>query len=282
MMSIPQAVILGVVEGVTEFLPVSSTGHLVIVSDLLGLRDSNHLTQEQYEATQAFEIVIQAGAILAVVLIFGAQLWRMVLGIMGRSPEGLRLLLNVGAAFIPTAVIGLLLHKVIKTYLQSTGPVIFALALGGVGMILVERSRWAKNRRVSGYSLTSLSLRSAVVIGLFQCVSMWPGTSRSMMTIIGGMVVGLHPTAAAEFSFILGLPTLLAATALKAFKEGHLLLEHIGATALAVGLVVAALSAFLAVKAFVAYLNKKGLSIFGWYRIALALVLWYYFGNQGM
>lgn len=275
-----QAVILGLVEGITEFLPISSTGHLILADDLMGLRDTTRLTPEQYEATQAFEIVIQSGAILAVIVIFGAKLWQMLLGLFGRSPEGRKMLINVMAAFVPTAVIGLILHKLIKTYLQSTGPVIFALAAGGVAMIFVDRTPWGKRAREAGLGVDSLTIKGAMIIGLFQCVAMWPGTSRSMMTIIGGMAMGLHPAAAAEFSFVLGLPTLLAATALKVLKEGPLLIKHIGITTMATGLLVAALSAFFAVKGFVAFLNRKGLAVFGWYRLVLALVVWWTMGGS--
>jgi undecaprenyl-diphosphatase len=275
-----QAVVLGLVEGITEFLPISSTGHLILAGDVMGLRDPKRLTPEQYEATQAFEIVIQSGAILAVLVIFGSKLWQMFLGLLGCSPEGRKMLINIMAAFIPTAGLGLLLHKLIKTYLQSTGPVIFALAAGGVAMIFVDRTPWGKRSREAGLGIDSLTIKGAVMIGLFQCVAMWPGTSRSMMTIIGGMAMGLHPAAAAEFSFVLGLPTLLAATALKVLKEGPLLIKHIGVTAMATGLLVAALSAFFAVKGFVAFLNRKGLAVFGWYRLILALVVWWTMGRS--
>jgi undecaprenyl-diphosphatase len=170
-------------------------------------------------------------------------------------------------------LIGLLLHKAIKTHLQQEWPTVFALALGGVAMVLWDRSDMAAQRRADGKSIDSLDVRSAVKIGLLQCVAMWPGTSRSMMTILGGQWVGLSPVAAAEFSFLLGLPTLLAATAFKAVKDGHHLINHVGVDAITVGLVVAAISAFICVKGLVAWLAKHGLQPFGWYRMLLAVIV---------
>ena len=270
-----QATILGVVEGLTEYLPVSSTGHLVLADEFLGLRDQSKYSEDEYSAIEAYEIVIQGGAILAVLLLYMKYVLAMIQGLVGRNPAGRKLLINVVSAFMPAAVVGLLLHKIIKTYLQSTIPVVAALAVGGIVMILFERSSMAKARRQSGFGLHLLSVKHAVIIGFAQCVSMWPGTSRSMMTILAGMAVGMNPVAAAEFSFLLGLPTLLAATAFKIKKEGHLLAAHIDLTSMVLGGVVAAVTAAFAVKALIGWLNRHGLTPFGWYRIALAIVvLW--------
>jgi undecaprenyl-diphosphatase len=272
-----QAFVLGVVEGVTEYLPVSSTGHLVIASELIGVRNVN-LTSDQLEAVEAYEIVIQSGAILAVIFLYFGRLKEMCLGLMGRSPAGLRLFSNIVAAFLPTAFLGLLLNKFIKTHLQHSGPVIAALAVGGLLMILFDRSKIARNSRQQGKSLGELTLRMAIVIGLFQSLAMWPGTSRSMMTILGGMLLGLNPIASAEFSFLLGLPTLLAATLFKGIQEGPILMAHVSLSAMTIGLVVAGISALLAVRGFVSWLNKHGLAPFGYYRILVAFILFYFFG----
>lgn len=272
-----QAFVLGVVEGVTEYLPVSSTGHLVIASELIGVRNEN-LTPEQLEAVGAYEIVIQSGAILAVIFLYFGRLKEMCLGLMGRSEAGLKLFSNIVAAFVPTAILGLLLNKFIKDHLQHSGPVIAALAVGGLFMIFFDRSKMASHSRLHGKSLGELTLRMAIVIGLFQSLAMWPGTSRSMMTILGGMLLGLNPVASAEFSFLLGLPTLLAATLFKGFNDGQILMTHVSWMAMAIGLGVAGVSALLAVKGFVAWLNKHGLAPFGYYRILVAIVLFYIFG----
>jgi undecaprenyl-diphosphatase len=197
----------------------------------------------------------------------------MVRGLLGKDPLGRKLFINVVAAFIPAMVIGLALHKLIKTYLQQEWPTVFALAIGGVAMILWDRSKLAIKRRHYGKSIDTLDVVDAVKIGLLQCIAMWPGTSRSMMTILGGQWVGLSPVAAAEFSFLLGLPTLLAATAFKSLKEGHHLVHHIGIDAMGVGLAVAAVSAFFCVKGLIAWLSKHGLQPFGWYRMVLAVVV---------
>lgn len=272
-MTLTQAAILGLVEGVTEYLPVSSTGHLILVDNWLGLRGNGSFTQEQKDAIEAFEIVIQSGAIIAVLYAYTSKVKEMLLGLIGKNPAGKKLLINITAAFIPAMIIGLLLHKMIKTHLQQEWPTVFALAIGGVAMVVWDRSDMAAQRRDNGKSIDALDMRSALKIGLLQCVAMWPGTSRSMMTILGGQWVGLSPVAAAEFSFLLGLPTLLAATAFKAFKDGHHLINHVGIDAITVGLAVAAISAFLCVKGLVAWLGKHGLQPFGWYRMLLAVIV---------
>ena len=244
-MSLMQAAILGLVEGVTEYLPVSSTGHLILVDKWMGLRGNGTFTQEQKDAIEAFEIVIQSGAIIAVLYAYIDKVKIMIKGLLGKDPAGRKLLINVVAAFIPAMVIGFALHKIIKTYLQQEWPTVFALAIGGIVMIVWDRSEMARKRRHHGNSIEHLNRIDAIKIGLLQCVAMWPGTSRSMMTILGGQWVGLSPVAAAEFSFLLGLPTLMAATAFKALKEGHHLVNFIGFDAMGVGLGVAAISAFI-------------------------------------
>lgn len=272
-MSLWQAAVLGLVEGVTEYLPVSSTGHLILVDHWLGLRQNLSFSQGQKDAIEAFEIVIQSGAILAVLYAYFDKVKIMFQGLRGKNPQGRKLLINVIAAFIPTMVIGFALHKIIKMHLQQEWPTVFALAAGGLLMILWERSKLALKRRNYGNEVEHLDVRDAVKIGLLQSVAMWPGTSRSMMTILGGQWVGLSPVAAAEFSFLLGLPTLLAATAFKAIKDGPNLIEHIGSSAMAVGLAVAAISAFFCVKGLVAWIAKHGLQAFGWYRLVLAAIV---------
>jgi undecaprenyl-diphosphatase len=268
-----QAAIMGLVEGITEYLPVSSTGHLILVNHWLGIRGNPNLTAEQLDAIEAFEIVIQSGAIIAVIYAYIDKVKLMFDGIIGKNIAGRKLFINVVAAFIPAMVIGFGLHKIIKTYLQQEWPTVFALAAGGVAMIVWDRSKTAIKRRHNGRNIENLDVRDAIKIGLLQCVAMWPGTSRSMMTILGGQWVGLSPVAAAEFSFLLGLPTLLAATAFKALKDGHHLVNHIGYDAMGVGLAVAAVSAFICVKGLIAWLSKHGLQPFGWYRLVLAVVV---------
>jgi undecaprenyl-diphosphatase len=280
--SIADAAILGVVEGITEFLPVSSTGHLVLAGEFLGLRDKANHTASELDAVEAYEIVIQAGAILAVIFLYAGSIRSMVEGLFGRSTEGRKLLINLICAFTPTAILGLLLNKFIKTYLQSTGPVIIALAVGGVVMIAFEWLPRVKAARQYGKSIADLTPKVALMIGLAQSIAMWPGTSRSMMTILGGIFFGLAPIAAAEFSFILGLPTLLAATILKLVKDGDVLVAHVGIGAMATGLIIAGISAALAVKGFVAFLNRQGFLVFGIYRLLLAGAVFWVLGTDAI
>ncbi len=276
------AIILGIVEGITEYLPISSTGHLIIVEHLLGL----HEPAEQKEAVDAFLIVMQGGAILAVLGLYWQRVVQMIRGVLGRNAAGLKLLVNLCVAFAPAAVFGVLLDDWIEAQLFHPIPVMAALALGGVAMILLgpwQRKFFheEKDKQIhdvhSFTDIEHLSWRRALVIGLLQCVAMWPGTSRSMMTIVGGMLVGMKPRHAAEFSFLLGLPTLGGACAYKAAKnfmgDGPNMFQVLDPIALVIGLIAAAVSAALAIKWLVGYLSRHGVAVFGWYRIALCIVL---------
>lgn len=269
-----QATILGLVEGITEYLPVSSTGHLILVSALLGL---DH--PESRESMAAFEIVIQGGAILAVLGLYAPRVLSMLRGLLGRDRDGLRLLTLLVVAFVPAGLLGPLLDHWIEARLFRPGPVLTALLLGGVWMLWLHR-RMAR-LVVEGRRLESLAWPQALAIGGLQCVAMWPGTSRSMMTIAGGLMLGLRPRDAAEFSFLLGLPTLGGACVFKLaknLKQAHdlgapNLFEQLGPDAVVIGLVTATVSAALAVSWLVGFLNRRGLAAFGWYRIALAAAL---------
>jgi undecaprenyl-diphosphatase len=262
------AAVLGVVEGLTEFLPVSSTGHLILASHWLGLDHGD-------EGLKAFEIVIQSGALLAVIGIYLSSIRSMLSGMAGRDPEGLRLLKQLVFAFLPAAVLGVLFDKMIEAYLFGIKPVILALALGGVWMLLVEhrRIRQAGGKSEAenmGLGLDSMTLGYALIIGCAQCLAMWPGTSRSMMTIMTAMILGFKPRAAAEFSFLLALPTLGGATVYKIIGSGDAILASGGVSGLLIGTLTSCIVAWLAVKTFLGYLRKYGMGLFGWYRIILA------------
>jgi len=279
-----QAVILGLVEGITEYLPVSSTGHLILASSLMGL-DADPVTKANVDA---FNIVIQGGAILAVLGLYWPRVLQMIRGVFGKDAAGLRLALAIIVAFLPAAVLGVLLDDWIESKLFFAGPVLAALALGGVYMIALDRWKVRPMRTAErtgegspGLDLDGLTLKPAFVIGLFQCLAMWPGTSRSMMTITAGVIVGLRPRAAAEFSFLLGLPTLGGACVYKLMKnlKGSAdagtpnLFEALGWLPVIIGVVVATVSAAFAVKWLVGFLNRHGLSAFGWYRLVLTAAL---------
>ncbi len=286
-MQLIDAVILGLVEGITEYLPVSSTGHLILTASILGLYEDESATK----AVNAFTIVIQGGAILAVLTLYWPRIMRMLRGLAGRDPSGRKLFVNLLIAFIPAAVLGVLLNNIIETFLFHPGPVIAALAIGGVVMIALGPWQRAYFRDQSSsespsarafVDIESLTWRRALIIGLLQCVAMWPGTSRSMMTIVGGMLVGMRPRQAAEFSFLLGLPTLGGACVYKIFldvvdDEPSLFLT-LGTGPVLLGMLVAMVSAIFAVKWLVAFLSRHGVAAFGWYRIVfcaiLGLLLW--------
>jgi len=263
-----QAIIVGLVEGLTEYLPVSSTGHILLAQRVLGIAKS--------DAADAFAISVQGGAIAAVLGLYFSRVRQMVMGALGRDPAGFRLGVNVVAAFLPAAVIGLLLEKPIKRYLFGGDefgmwPVVAAWFVGGLAILVVSWSRKAGPR--TGFEIESLTWRLALVVGLAQCVAMWPGVSRSLVTIVGGVLVGLSLPAAVEFSFLLGVVTLGAATAYDALKHGREMLESYGPLTLALGFLAAWGSAVLAIKWMVGYLKSHGMQIFGYYRIVLAVVV---------
>jgi undecaprenyl-diphosphatase len=280
-MTVGQAVILGIVEGLTEYLPVSSTGHLLLAERIMGIGDSDAASEEQRrrtkDAANAYTICIQAGAIIAVLGLYFRRVRQMLLGLAGKDPRGSRLLVNVAAGFIPAAVIGLLFNKIIKACLFGPWPVVAAWFVGGLAILVVSRrNRKAHRPFHQGLSLDDLTWRMALCIGFAQCIAMWPGVSRSLVTIVGGLLVGMSMSSAVEFSFLLGVVTLGAATAYDALKQGALMLQTFDALPIAVGLVCAFIAAVASVKWMVAYLNRHGLEVFGYYRVALAVVtaLW--------
>ncbi len=257
------AVVLGLVEGLTEFLPISSTGHLILTAHLLGLHG---------EAVKTFEVVIQSGAVAAVLGLYAPQVAAMARGAAGRDAEGRRLLRRLLLSFLPAAVVGLTLSRVIKAWLFGVWPVIVALAVGGVLMVLVEA--WRRPPLRADRTLASITAREALLIGLAQCLSLWPGLSRSMATIVAGILVGLPAPVAAEYSFLLALPTLGAATALDLLRGGAALLAGVGLVPIGLGFAVAGLIAAVTIRGFVRYLTRWGLAPFGWYRLLLAACVW--------
>jgi undecaprenyl-diphosphatase len=253
-----QALILGVVEGLTEFLPISSTGHLILAGDLLNFND---------DKGKLFEIVIQSGAILAVCWEYRTRIAH-VFATLGHSAESQRLVMNIAVAFIPLAVLGLLFGKLIKATLFNPVAVATAFILGAFVIL------WAEKRQhvVRVERVEDLSLMDAVKLGFAQACALIPGTSRSGATIIGGLLFGLSRKAATEFSFFLAIPTLLAATAYQLYKERHLLsMDDLGMWA--VGFVSAFISAFICVRWLLRYISSHDFTVFAWYRIAFGLIV---------
>ncbi|MEI6564183.1 MAG: undecaprenyl-diphosphate phosphatase [bacterium] len=265
-MNLLQAAVLGIVEGITEYLPVSSTGHLLIAQKFMGLGQTN--------ASEAYAICIQAGAILAVVGLYFVRLRGIAEGVVGRNPQGLRLGINLVTAFIPAAIAGLTLEKWLKAHLFGPWPVVAAWFVGGVVILIIEwRRRATKPNPLAGLTLSGITWKMALLIGTVQILAMWPGVSRSLATILGGLWAGLSLVSAVEFSFLLGLITLGAATALDTLKYGHEILAAYGWQTPMMGVIAAFVSATLAVKWLVLYLQKHPLSLFGYYRIAIAIAV---------
>ncbi|MEL7206750.1 MAG: undecaprenyl-diphosphate phosphatase, partial [Actinomycetota bacterium] len=220
-LSVFAAIVLGLVEGFTEYLPFSSTGHLLVTNELLGLGG----TEDTDAALEAYAICIQAGAILAVLVLYQQRIRQLIDGLLGRSDDGRRILLAVIAAFVPTALIALALGGVVRDNLFGVVPIGIAWLLGGIGILVLTR---AGILRRAGQELYEISWQQAALIGLGQAVALWPGVSRSLVTIVAAVLVGLTLRAAVEFSFLLGLVTLTAATGLTALSEGDLLVDNFG------------------------------------------------------
>ncbi|MBL4576517.1 MAG: undecaprenyl-diphosphate phosphatase [Opitutaceae bacterium] len=299
-LSFLDATILGVVEGITEFLPVSSTGHLILINNLLDLNGEQALRSKNGEilwvippspenpegvpltsklAANTYTIVIQAGAIGAVAFLYYSTILTILSGLLGRSTEGIRLFRNLIIAFCPAVAAGLLLEDWIDKYLFSVSTVVTALIVGGVLMLAMDwwwkrsasnTSELGTKKDLEPFQMTVLQSR---FIGVMQCFALCPGSSRSMMTIVGGNLAGLSPAKAAEFSFLLGLPILTGAAIYKGYQNGGAMIAAYGWPQITWGCLIAAISAGFSVRWLVSYLNKHGLALFGIYRILLAIVV---------
>lgn len=248
-----QAVILSIIEGITEFLPISSTGHLVLTSKFLGISQTNFV--------KSFEIIIQLGAILAVVILY----WEKVF-------NNISLGLKIIVAFLPSALLGVLFYGLIKEVLiGNTAVTLTALFAGGIALILFEKYYREKEKHIS--DVEKLTLTQSVIIGLCQSVAMIPGVSRAAATVVGGLTVGLKRQAAVEFSFLLAIPTMVAATALDLFKSSFKFTQQ-EYVLLAIGFAGSFLTAWLAVKFFVSYIKKHTFIPFAVYRIVVAVLFW--------
>ncbi len=258
-------VILGIVEGITEFLPVSSTGHLILATRLLG-----------YDAERwaLFNVVIQLGAILAIVVLYWRTVWAVLAGLARREGGAWRFARNLAVAFLPAGVIGLLLHKRIEALLGNAPVVAAALVVGGVAILAVERV--ARPGTVRGSA--AIPLPTAFAIGMVQCLAMVPGISRSGATILGAVSLGVERRTAAEFSFFLAIPTMLGASTLEVAKHRQALAASggVGPLAILLGAAVAFVVALLVVRWFVAVVGRRGFAPFGWYRIVIgtAALIW--------
>jgi len=261
-----KAFVLGVVEGLTEFLPVSSTGHLILVGKWIDFASSE---------AKVFEVVIQLGSILAVMWIFRRRLARLIVGTLTRQPLELAFTRNLMIAFLPAAVIGAIFIKQIKALFFHPGVVVVTLILGGLIMLWVERRPKPGVQsafQVTANTLEEISWKQALVVGFAQCLAMIPGTSRSGSTIIGGMMAGIQRKTATEFSFFLAMPTMLAAAVYDTWKNAAALTQQ-DTLAIVVGFVTAFFSALIVVKAVLAFISKHTYRVFAWYRIVLGTIV---------
>jgi len=254
-LAILQAVLLGLLEGLTEFLPVSSTGHLILASELIGFSG---------EGSVAFTIAIQLGAILAVLVAYRARFTRITIGALRREPGPIAFVRNILLGFLPAMLVGVVAYSAIRALLESPTTVAVALIAGGLAILVIER---AVSPRVPG-TVEDMPWTTALGVGAVQCLAMVPGVSRSGATIMGGLLMGLDRKTAAEFSFFLAVPTMAAATAYALYRERDLLnFDDLGL--IAIGFLTAFLSALLVVRWLVGFVGRHGFAPFAWYRIAL-------------
>lgn len=260
------AIILGVVEGLTEFLPISSTGHLILTARLLNLPET--------EATKAFEVFIQVAAVLAVVFHYRERLSKIFVGLLRKERSSIYLFSLLVIAFLPAALIGFVLGATIKRYLFGVWPVIIALAIGGIVMIVVER--FLQRRRIRADDLSAVTVREAFIIGSAQCLALWPGVSRSMATMMAGRVLHFSARQAAEFSFLLSIPILTAASLHDLIKYRAELQDAFPDWRIPLlGLLFSFLSALLVIRFFLRFLSTHSMEAFGWYRIGLAIASYF-------
>ena len=260
--SLLDIIILGIVEGLTEFLPVSSTGHLILAGELLGYDP---------ERWKVFNIVIQLGAILAIVVLYWRTLLTVAAGALSGKALPLRFVRNVLVAFVPAAVLGLAFHKQIEALLGRADVVAVALIIGGVAILIVERLA----RQATVVGVGEMPVRTALGVGVVQCLAMIPGVSRSGATIMGALAMGVERRTAAEFSFFLAIPTMLGATTLELYKNRAALDAH-ELSSIGIGFAVSFVVALVVVKAFVAVIGRYGFAPFAWYRIVAgsAALIW--------
>ena len=266
-----KAFFLGIVEGITEFLPISSTGHLILVGKWIDFASTD---------SKVFEVVIQLGSILAVMWIFRERLIKLCVGTLQRDPVEMGFMRNLIIAFLPSAIIGFIFIKAIKALFFQPAVVAVTLILGGFIMLWVERTRpggQSAGSSVTATTLESISWKQALVVGCAQCLAMIPGSSRSGATIIGGMLAGINRKTATEFSFFLAMPTMMAAAGYDMFKNASLI-SQADMLAIAVGFASAFFSALVVVRAILAFISKHTYRAFGWYRILLGVVVavWLY------
>jgi undecaprenyl-diphosphatase len=252
------AIILGIVEGVTEFLPVSSTGHLILATELLGF---------DAEKWAAFNVIIQLGAILAIIVLYWRTFWAVIEGLIRNQAMSWRFVRNVLIAFVPSAILGFILIKYIEALLGDPKVVAVMFILGGLAILAIERLV----KRTDIVGVAEIPVRTAVGVGIAQCLAMVPGVSRSGATIMGALSLGVERRTAAEFSFFLAVPTMIGATTLEFVKHRHDLLagaHGVGFGTVAIGFVVSFVVALVVVRAVVQYISRHGFAPFAWYRIA--------------
>ena len=262
------AIFLGIVEGLTEFIPVSSTGHLILATELSGANP---------EDWAMFNVVIQLGAILAVVYQYWGTFWSAGIGVLKRDRTSLLFARNILLGFLPSAVIGLMMYKTFEALLGAPGIVPWMLILGGIAIIVIER--WAKPSG-EGIGVAELPLKKVLGVGFAQCLAMVPGVSRSGATIMGALAMGINRKTAAEFSFFLAVPTMIGATVVEvASKYDELAAgtRRVGLDEIAIGFVVSFIVALIVIRALVAYVSRSGFTPFAWYRIGAgtAVLLWF-------
>lgn len=260
-----KAIVIAIVEGITEFIPVSSTGHMILAGGIIGFPET--------EFTKMFNVVIQLGAIMAIVVLYWDKLWGLVKSFFQKEKKGINFIVALVIGVLPAAFFGFLLEDTIDTYLFKPLPVIIGLFVGAVLLLFVE-GKYRKKAKV--HNVEDITIPQAFKVGLFQCLAMWPGMSRSSSTIMGGWITGMDSKVASEYSFFLAIPIMLGASLLKLVKfQGDVGFGTLGSTevvAFLLGFIVAFIVALICVKGFVQFIQKRPMKIFAYYRIAISVI----------
>ena len=275
-----ESISLGLVQGITEYLPVSSTGHLILFDNLFQKAEAKKVTNtcerfyDKDEVKNSYFTIIQSGSILAVLFLYPRRFKNMIYGVFGKDKNGAKLVENLVISFLPVAVVGLLVNRLVQKFFYNKISIAAALAIGAIIMLISEKNL-LKNAKYQHGDIDHMDLKKSLIVGMWQCLSLFPGMSRSMTTIVGGYKCGLSRKSSAEYSFLLGFITLSAATIFKIATDFSILFANLRLRTIVIGVLIAFLSSLVSIKLFISYLSRHGMKVFAIYRLLLSCIILY-------